>query len=47
MRDRRTSDDYVILSIVPQYFEEVRRRKEELIETTMAAVRERLTKKID
>lgn len=38
---------YAIVNIVPRHFEEVRRRKEELIKKTMAAVRERLTKEIN
>ncbi len=37
---------YAITDLVPRHFEEVRRRKEELVAKTMVAVKERLTKEI-
>jgi hypothetical protein len=37
---------YAITDLVPGHFEEVRRRKEELVAKTMVAVKERLTKEI-
>ena len=39
--------EYAIQQLVPGHFEEVRRRKEELADKTMAAVKERLTKEIN
>ena len=39
--------EYAIQHLVPGHFEEVRRRKEELADKTMAAVKERLTKEIN
>ena len=38
--------DHAVAEIVPRHFEEVRRRKEELVAKTMVAVKERLTKEI-
>jgi superfamily II DNA or RNA helicase len=38
--------EYGVQSLVPQHFNEVKIRKEELVEKTMAAVKERLTKEI-
>jgi hypothetical protein len=37
---------YAIAHLVPEHFEEVRRRKEQLVDQTRAAVHERLTKEI-
>jgi len=39
--------EYAIQQLVPGHFEEVRRRKEELADKTMAAVKERLTKEVN
>jgi len=38
--------EYAVQSLVPQHFSEVKTRKEELVEKTMGAVKERLTKEI-
>ena len=38
--------EYAVQSLVPQHFNEVKTRKEELVEKTMAAVKDRLTKEI-
>ncbi|MGB9623959.1 MAG: helicase-related protein [Phycisphaerae bacterium] len=38
--------EHAIANLVPSHFDEVRRRKEELIEKTLAAVKDRLTKEI-
>jgi len=38
--------EYAVENVVPQHFDEVRTRKEELVEKTMAAVKDRLTKEI-
>ena len=38
---------YAVTELVPRHFEEVRRRKEELVAKTMAAVKDRLTKEIN
>ena len=38
--------EYAVQSVVPQHLNEVKTRKEELVEKTMAAVKERLTKEI-
>jgi len=38
---------YAVEHIVPQHFDEVRRRKEELVDKTIAAVKDRLTKEIN
>ena len=38
--------EYAVEKVVPQHFDEVRTRKEELVEKTMAAVKDRLTKEI-
>ncbi len=38
--------EYAVQNVVPQHFNEVKTRKEELIEKTMAAVKDRLTKEI-
>src|SRR5205085_482291 len=37
---------YAIAALVPEHFDEVKRRKEELIAKTIAAVKDRLTKEI-
>jgi hypothetical protein len=39
--------DYAVTHLVPDHFEQVRRRKEELIDKTVAAVKDRLTKEIN
>ncbi len=39
--------EYAINNMVPQHFDEVRRRKESLVDKTMAAVKDRLTKEIN
>jgi hypothetical protein len=39
--------EYAIQHLVPAHFDEVRRRKEELVDKTTAAVKERLTKEIN
>ncbi len=39
--------EFAITQLVPDHFGEVRRRKEELVEKTLAAVKERLTKEIN
>ncbi len=38
--------EYAVQSLVPEHFNEVKTRKEELVEKTMAAVKDRLTKEI-
>jgi hypothetical protein len=38
--------EHAIANLVPSHFDEVRRRKEELIDKTLAAVKDRLTKEI-
>jgi superfamily II DNA or RNA helicase len=38
--------EYAVQSLVPQHFDEVKTRKEELVQKTMAAVKDRLTKEI-
>ena len=39
--------EYAITELVPRHFEEVKKRKVELVEKTMAAVKDRLTKEIN
>jgi superfamily II DNA or RNA helicase len=39
--------EYAVSNLVPAHFEEVRRRRQELIDKTVAAVRDRLTKEIN
>jgi hypothetical protein len=41
------AQEYAAVNLVPQHLEELRRRKEELIDKTRAAVQERLTKEIN
>lgn len=41
------ASQYAITQIVPSHFDEVKRRKEELVNKTMAAVKDRLTKEIN
>lgn len=38
--------EYAVQSVVPEHFNEVKTRKEELVDKTMAAVKDRLTKEI-
>lgn len=38
--------EYAVQNVVPQHFSEVKARKEELVDKTMAAVKDRLTKEI-
>lgn len=40
------AEEYAALQLVPQHLEELRRRKEELVDKTLAAVQDRLTKEI-
>jgi hypothetical protein len=42
----KAATKFAIADLVPRHYEEVRRRKEELIDKTTAAVKERLTKEI-
>jgi hypothetical protein len=39
--------EYAVSELVPRHFEEIRRRKEDLIAKTLAAVKDRLTKEIN